>query len=157
MKSRELNTTPVLIVSRYNVVPHFNGKFLHSFTPESTDKLYQFIANEDGGLEPGARYNIGYTVDDEGNNWVDISASTKADDVDKKASHYVARKYGEELRKRETTKSDERVVHKATDGYYLGRKYAWRIYGMAIPEDAFYVYVEDQKHPAVPCRTLGKH
>jgi len=41
------------------------------------------------------------------------------------------------------------------DGQYLGKKYAWRIYGMAIAREAFDMYLEDIKHPAVPCSTEG--
>ena len=80
MKSREFFTTPVLIVTGYAIAPH-NGKFLHTFTPETTNTVYQFIANQEPVLEEGQRYKIGYTVDN-GVNWVDISATAKADDVD---------------------------------------------------------------------------
>lgn len=152
MKSRELFTTPVLIVTNYTVVPHIGGKFLHSFTPETTSTVYQFIANQEPILEQGQRYNIGYNVED-GRNWVDVSATAKADDVDQYKSYYVSRLLGEELRAVETQKSDERVVHNATDGHYLGKKYAWRIYGMAIARDTFEAYLEDISHPSVPCLT----
>lgn len=154
MKSRELLTTPVLIVTNYRITPHSSGKFLHSFTPETTDTLYQFVANQEPVLDLGQRYNIGYKAVG-GLNWVDISATAKADLVDKEKSFYVAKVLGEELRAIETQKSDERVVHQATDGRYLGKKYAWRIYGMAISRDAFDVYLEEIWHPSVPCATEG--
>ena len=154
MKSRELLTTPVLIVTNYRITPHPSGKFLHSFTPETTGTVYQFIANLEPVLETGQRYNIGYNVED-GVNWVDVAASAKADAVDKIKSFYVAKILGEEARVVETKKSDERVVHSAKDGQYLGKKYAWRIYGMAIAREAFDTYLEDIKHPAVPCSTEG--
>ena len=154
MKSRELFTTPVLIVTNYQIVSHPGGKFLHSFTPENTNTVYQFIANQEPILEEGQRYNIGFTVDG-GVNWVDISATAKADDVDQHKSHYVARLLGEEKRAVETQKSDERVQHSATDGHYLGRKYAWRIYGMAVARDTFDSYLADINHPSVPCFTEG--
>ncbi len=140
MKSRELLTTPVLIVTNYKIVPHVSGKFLHSFTPETTNTLYQIVANQEPILEPGQRYNIGYTVEN-GVNWVDISATAKADAVDRDKSFYVAKILGEEARTVETQKSDERVVHQAQDGHYLGKKYAWRIYGMAIAREAFETYL----------------
>ena len=156
MKSRELLTTPVLIVTNYRIVPHASGKFLHSFTPETTSTVYQFIANQEPVLETGQRYNIGYTVDG-GVNWVDVAATAKADAVDKDKSFYVAKLLGEEARAVETQKSDERVVHSAKDGHYLGKKYAWRIYGMAIAREAFDTYLEDIKHPTVPCFTEGSN
>lgn len=154
MKSRELLTTPVLIVTNYRITPLSSGKFLHTFTPETTDTLYQFVANQEPVLDSGQRYNIGYKAVG-GLNWVDISAAAKADLVDKDKSFYVARILGEELRALETQKSDERVVHQATDGHYLGKKYAWRIYGMAISRDAFDSYLDDVAHPSVPCTTEG--
>lgn len=155
MKSRDLLTTPVLIVSNYKIVPHPSGKFLHFFTPETTSTVYQFLANKEVVLEAGERYNIGYSVDDDGVNWVDVSATAKADDVDPQVSYYVARKLGKEAFAVETQKSDDRVTHKAKDGHYLGKKYAWRIYGMAVARDTFDAYLEDIKHPSVPCFTEG--
>ncbi|MFC0130605.1 hypothetical protein [Ralstonia solanacearum] len=154
MKSRDLLTTPVLIVSNYRISPHVGGKFLHTFTPESTDTVYQFIANQEPLLEAGHQYNIGYTVED-GINWVDPSATAKATDVDPVKSHYVARMLGEQLRAVETQKSRERVMHQPTDGIYLGKKYAWRIYGMAVGRDTFDDYLEAIQHPSVQCFTDG--
>ncbi len=154
MKSRELHTTPVLIVTNYRVVPHASGKFLHSFTPETTNTTYRFIANQEPVLECGQRYNIGYWVEN-GEYWVDVAATAKADAVDKDKSFYVAKILGEELRAVELKKSGERVVHQAKDGHYLGKKYAWRIYGMAIPREAFDTYLSDINHPTVPCSTEG--
>jgi hypothetical protein len=154
MKSRKLLTTPVLIVTNYRVAPHPDGKFLHSFTPENTNTAYHFIANQEPILEEGQRYNIGFTVEN-GVNWVDVSATAKADDVDQHKSHYVACLLGEEKRAVETQKSDERVQHGATDGHYLGKKYAWRIYGMAVARDTFDAYLADINHPSVLCFTEG--
>lgn len=154
MKSRDLHTTPVLIVSNYKIVPQSDGKYLHLFTPESTDTVYQFVANREPVLTQGERYNIGYTVD-AGINWVDMSATAKASDVDPRKSFYVSRLLGDQIRLVETQKSDERVRHNATDGKYLGTKYAWRIYGMAIARPTFDAYLEDISHPAVPCLTEG--
>lgn len=155
MKSRDLLTTPVLIVSNYEIALHPSGKFLHSFTPETTSTVYQFLANKEAVLKAGERYNIGYSVDDDGTNWVDVSATAKADDVDPQVSYYVASKLGKEGFAVETQKSDHRVTHKAKDGHYLGKKYAWRIYGMAVARDTFDAYLEEIKHPSVPCFTEG--
>lgn len=154
MKSRELHTTPVVVVSNYRISPHFGGKFLHEFTPESTNTAYQFIANQEPLLEEGERYSFGYKIEN-GVNWVDTSAMVKAESVDPDASFYVARLLGEELRQVESRKSDERVTHTANDGHYLGKKYAWRIYGMAIPRDVFDLYLEYIGHPSVSCFTDG--
>lgn len=152
MKSRELLTTPVLIVTDYTITPHPGGKFLHTFTPETTNTVYQFIGNQEPILAEGERYNIGYTIDG-CVNWVDISATAKADDVDPQKSFYVSRLLGEERRVIETQKSNERVRHSASDDNYLGKKYAWRIYGMAVARDTFDAYLQDIKHPSVPCIT----
>ena len=154
MKSRDLHTTPVVVVSNYRIEPHSNGKYLHSFTPETTSTLYQFVANREPLLEEGERYSFGYTVDS-GVNWVDTSAIAKAESVDPDASFYVARLLGEGLREVEARKSDERVTHTSKKGYYLGKKYAWRIYGMAIPRDVFDLYLEHIGHPQVHCLTDG--
>ncbi|MBX9735073.1 MAG: hypothetical protein K2X37_13530 [Chitinophagaceae bacterium] len=154
MKSRELLTTPVLIVSNYKITPVSGGKFLHTFSPETTGTIYQFIANQEPLLDAGQRYNIGFEVRD-GCNWVDMSATTKADLVDKNSSFYVAKALGEQCRDVETQKSVQRVVHSAKDGCYLGKKYAWRIYGMAIAREAFDAYLIDIRHPSVPCYTEG--
>lgn len=154
MKSRELLTTPVVIVTGYRIIPKKDGRFLHSFTPETTDTVYQFIANREPLLEEGQRYNIGYNID-KGANWVDMAATAKADDVDKDKSYYVSCLLGDELRETETNKSNARVVHKAKNGPYLGRKYAWRIYGMVVGHDTFDAYLEGIGHPSVDCYTEG--
>ncbi len=154
MKSRELKTTPVIVVSNYTVTPDPSGKFLHVFTPETTPTKYQFLANAEPLLEQGSRYNIGYETTN-GINWVDVSATAKADEVTPSVSHYVVRQLGEQRRAVETAKSDSRVAHSATDGRYLGKKYAWRIYGMAVARDTFDDYMEAINHPRVTCSTDG--
>lgn len=156
MKSRTLLTTPVIIVTDYSIQAHPSGKSLHSFHPENTGTLYQFLANKEPVLTEGERYNIAYTVDDAtGTNWVEISATARAEAVDPAASYAVASALGEQSRQVEVGKSAARVVHTANDGTYLGVKYAWRIYGMAIAREAFELYLNDRKHPSVPCLTDG--
>lgn len=154
MKSRELHTTPVLIVSNYSITPISSGKYLHKFTPENTSTLYQFVANQEPILQEGEHYNIGYEIIG-GVNWVDTSATAKADDVDPTISHYVARQLGEQLRDIEIGKSNSRVVHSATDDLYLGKKYAWRIYGMAVARDTFDDYMSAINPPQTSCLTEG--
>lgn len=152
MKSRDLQTTPVLVVSNYTITPDPSGKYLHRFTPESTPTVYQFFANKEPLLTEGERYNVGYEVDN-GVNLVDISATARADEVNPSISHYVARKLGEQKRAVETQKSNERVIHSAKDGAYLGKKYAWRIYGMAVARNTFDEYIETINHPHIKCLT----
>lgn len=151
MKSRDLLTTPVLIVSNYSIRP-IDGKFLHSFTPETTGTVYQFVANQEPQLVEGERYNIGYRIE-AGRNMVDMSATARASDVDKDVSLYVATVIGAQLRERELSKSLQRVRHSATDGIYLGKKYAWRIYGMMVARDTFEEYLSSIGHPSVACIT----
>ena len=151
MRSRDLKTKPEIIVSNYTIVPHSSGQFLHRFTPNSTSTIYQFCGAEDPRLEEGKAYNIGYSTDEDGQNRVDTSSIAKADDVVPLASHQYARQCGEQIRAVETQNSDERITHTATDGHYLGKKYAWRIYGMALPREDFDAYLEEIDHPSVPC------
>lgn len=131
-----------------------SGKYLHKFTPEHTPTIYQFLANKEPVLEQGQRYNIGYETIN-GINWVDMSATAKADEVNPTVSHDVARQLGEQCCAVESGKSDERVTHAATDGHYLGKKYAWRIYGMAIARNTFDEYLEAINHPRAKCLTDG--
>lgn len=154
MKSAKLLTTPILIVTNYTITPDNSGKFLHKFTPENTTTVYQFLGNKEPILEKGERYNIGYEVIS-GINWVDVSAIAKADEVNPTVSHYLARSLGEQIRRAETGKSDARVTHNARDGHYLGKKYAWRIYGMAVARDTFDDYLDAINHPKVQCYTDG--
>lgn len=154
MKSRELHTTPVIIVSNYTITPDPSGKYLHSFTPQNTGKKYQFLANAEPLLDEDSRYNVGYEKIN-GLNWVDVSATAKADEVNPAVSHYVARQLGEQKKAREYAKSDARVVYSASDGKYLGKKYAWRIYGMAIARGTFDDYMAAINHPRVACLTEG--
>lgn len=154
MKSRELKTTPVLIVSNYVICPDSSGRWLHKFTPESTSTVYQMIANKEPIFLVGERYNIGYETES-GINWVDISATSRADVVEPTVSHYVASKLGQQRKHTETQKSNDRVVHSAIDGVYLGKKYAWRIYGMALARDTFDEYLNAIDHPRVSCLTDG--
>lgn len=152
MKSRHLLTTPTVVVTNYKIESHPEGKHLHSFTPASTNTKYQFIANGEAVLKEGERYNFAYRVEN-GVNWVDPSAIAEAESVDPESSFYVARIHGQEIRDIELRKSNERTTHSAKDGTYLGRKYAWRIYGMAVPREVFELYLDTIKHPITSCIT----
>ncbi|HEX8615650.1 MAG TPA: hypothetical protein VF800_30580 [Telluria sp.] len=153
MKSRDLLTTPVVIVTGYTLTSLPNGKYRHQFTPQSTSTLYQFDGNAERVLSEGARYNIGYRVEN-GANIVDMAATAKADNVDPAVSYYVAVQLGAQNAPINTAKSDSRVIHRGT-GKHLGKKYAWRIYGMVVVRKTFDEYLEKIGHPTVVCTTDG--
>lgn len=153
LKSRELLTTPILVVSNYTIKPIPGGKHHHSFTPESTSTIYEFEANSEPHLVQGERYNIGYEVINS-RNIVDTSAIQKASDVDPVVSYYVSVQLGKQNQTLNTAKSDGRVVHGGV-GDHLGKKYAWRIYGMCLARDTFEDYLAEIKHPMVICTTDG--
>ena len=153
MKSRELYTVHDLIVSNYSIKRLSNGNFLHSFPPKTTDTVYECEANSTPIVEEGERYNIGYRIDRNGKNVVDLSALSKTSEVNPLISYACAQKIAHENRAVEKSKNDQRVTHQATDGYYWGKKYAWRMYGTVISKNAFYSYLDEIRHPSVPCET----
>lgn len=153
MKSRELNTIQDLIVSNYTITPNGDGKFTHTFTPENTDTLYSFIANETHELEQGEHYSIGFYIDGKGNKIVDLSCVAKNQGVNPMLSFLFAQQEAQSKHAVNKKKNDTRVTHEATDGYYWGKKYAWREFGMAIPQGAFHAYLAEIGHPTVPCIT----
>ena len=150
MKPRSLNTTARVIVTDYTMTHITAGLYLYSFHPATTKTCYQFFAGSEPRLEEGKTYNVGYhCVND--TRWVDPEFIAPAESVDPIASHRVARALGEQRRAEETRKSNQRISHTATDGDYLGAKYAWRIYGMAIPRKLFYLYLQAINHPWIEC------
>lgn len=154
MKLRTLKTIHNLIVSDYEIKPLGNGKFIHTFQPQTTDTIYSFEANGTPELEEGGYYNIGY-YEDGANKIVDISSTAKADKINPYFSYSYAKNISEENRSVNKQKNDIRVTHSATDGYYWGKKYAWRQFGLAIPKDAFYKYLEEINHPFIKCKTIN--
>lgn len=52
---------------------------------------------------------------------------------------------------REKAKNDERVIHDAVDGYYWGKKYAWRVFGMMLNKQQFSQFLAEINHPYVAC------
>ncbi|PSU69822.1 hypothetical protein C9J22_13165 [Photobacterium phosphoreum] len=153
MKSRELHTIQDLIVSNYTITSNGDGKFTHTFTPENTNTLYSFIANETYELEQGEHYSIGFYIGDKGNKIVELSCVAKNQGVNPMLSFLFAQQEAEGKHAVNTEKNNTRVTHKATDGYYWGKKYAWREFGMAIPKGAFHAYLAEVGHPTVPCFT----
>lgn len=37
----------------------------------------------------------------------------------------------------------------------MGKKYAWRQFGLAIPQDAFHAYLKQIGHPYIECETIN--
>ena len=153
MKSRDLYTIHDLIASNYTITQLSNGKFLHKFTPKTTTTEYEFEANGTPLIEEGQRYNIGYLVDTNGKNIIEPSALSKTAEVNPFFSYAYAQQLARENRTAEKTKNDQRVTHSAKDGYYWGKKYAWRMYGTVIAKDAFFSYLVEINHPSVACQT----
>ena len=153
MKSRNLFTIHDLIASNYTINKLPNGKYLHCFTPKTTNTMYEFEANSSPIIEEGERYNVGFSVESNGKNIVELSALSKTAEVNPFFSYALAQQMARENRAAEKAKNDQRVTHEATDGYYWGKKYAWRMFGAVISKDAFYNYLEEIKHPSVPCVT----
>ena len=155
VKSRKLNTIHDLIVSTYQIKPLGDGKFEHSFTPATTDTVYKFIANGTAEVEEGERYNIGYYVDDNGDKIIDLSALSKNTEVNPIISLLFAKEQAKGKHVINKDKNDQRVHHDATDGYYWGKKYAWREYGLVVPKKVFYDYLSEIDFPTVNCETIN--
>lgn len=153
MRSRDLRTIHDLIVSNYRISALPDGKYLHQFTPATTDTVYEFVANSSPVLTEGDRYNIGFYVTPNGRNVVEVTALGRSDGVDKNLSYQVAKKISLDKRDENVAKNDQRVRHEGGGDYYWGRKYAWRQYGLAVAKDAFYNYLEEIGHPSIPCIT----
>jgi len=153
MKSRELFTIHDLIASNYTISQIKNGKFLHSFTPKTTNTVYEIEGNSAPLIEEGERYNIGFSTDENGRNILELSALSKTAEVNPFFSYAFAQQLARENKPSEKAKNDQRVTHQAKDGYYWGKKYAWRMFGAVISKDAFYKYMQEINHPTVPCVT----
>ena len=153
MKSRYLKTIYDLIVSDYKIVAKVDGKFIHSFKPATTNTRYQFEANGTPEVIEGERYNIGYYEDTQGNKIIDTSCLSRNTEVNPMLSYLYATKLSASKHEINKGKNDDRVSHNAKDGYYWGKKYAWREFGLVISKDAFYAYLEEINHPSVACIT----
>lgn len=153
MKSRELFTIHDLIASNYKITKMASGKYLHQFTPATTGTIYEFEANATPVVTEGERYNIGYTVDSRGRNIIDLSALCPTSQVNPMLSFLAAQHIARGNHATEKAKNDDRVSHSATDGYYWGKKYAWRMFGTVIAKEAFFQYLDEIGHPSIPCIT----
>ena len=153
MKSRDLFTIHDLIASNYTITKLASGKYLHKFTPANTSTVYEFEANATPVVTEGERYNIGFSVDSKGRNIIDLSALSLTSVVNPMLSFLAAQQIAKGNYAVEKAKNDQRTIHTATDGYYWGKKYAWRMFGTVIAQEAFYSYLEEIGHPSVPCIT----
>ncbi len=152
MKSRALSTVHDLIVTDYTITRQPNGRFLHAFRPATTETVYQFEANSTPILQEGKRYNVGFIINDNGTRIIEPSALALVDEVNPTLSYLAAKKFSSDIFTENKAKNDERVTHTAAD-YYWGKKYAWRAYGLVVAKEAFYQYLEEIRHPAIPCKT----
>jgi len=155
MKSRDLNTIHDIIVTDYKIEPIGEGKFRHSFRPKTTETIYEFEANGASEIEEGEHYNVGYYVDTKGRNIVEPSCLSKNTEINPKLSLIYSRQLSQGKHVINKQKNDERVKHSATDGYYWGKKYAWREFGLVIAKSAFFEYLNELNHAKVPCVTTN--
>lgn len=151
MKSRNLSTIYDLIATDYRIEPIGDGKFRHSFHPKTTDTIYEFIANGSPEVEEGQRYNIGYIVDDRGRNIIDMSCLSKNTEVNSMISYIYAQQMSKSKHEINKQKNDDRVAYDISKGYFWGPKYAWREYGLFMPQDAFRTYLDEIAHPTLEC------
>ena len=155
MKSRNLKTIHDLIVTDYTIEDLRDGRFRHYFHPQTTNTLYEFVANSAPELEEGERYNIGYQTTDDGKNIIELSCLSKNTEVNTILSYLYAAEYSKGKHAANKAKNDQRVTHSATDGYYWGKKYAWREYGLCLAKEAFHAYLKEIGHPYVDCVTVN--
>ncbi|WCM86805.1 hypothetical protein [Acidovorax sp. NCPPB 3576] len=154
MKPRDLHTIHNLIVTNYTIVQQPSGSYLHKFTPATTATVYQFEGASTPRVVDGKHYNIGFRPDRNGLNIVDTAFISEISEVDPAISHAVAQKVSAENYAIEKVNNDRRVTPKGkVTGYYWGKKYAWRVFGLAISQNAFDEYLKEIGHPTVPCTT----
>jgi len=153
MKSKDLHTIHDLIVTDYTITKLPGGKSLHEFRPATTATKYEFEANAVPVLVEGERYNIGFTVTPDGRNIIDRSALSLSSHVNPMFSYIAAQQLAGQQFEEERKKNERRVSHSATDDYYWGKKYAWRMYGACIAQPAFHAYLDEIGHPKVSCIT----
>ncbi|MBU9818311.1 hypothetical protein J1782_00155, partial [Rahnella sp. BCC 1045] len=142
-----------LIASNYTVTSIGGGRFNHSFTPSTTTTVYEFEANSGNYIVEGERYNIGYEVIN-GKNIVDTDCISKTSVINKYLSYAVAQHEALNNHDINKDKNDTRVIHTAQGGYYWGKKYAWREFGMCLPKEVFHEYLKFIGHPTVACQTV---
>lgn len=153
MKSRDLNTIHDLIVTDYKVDKLGPSLYRHSFHPATTATIYEFEDNATPLLKEGHHYNIGFTVDAAGKNIVDRAAISPTDMVNPALSYAAAHSFSMGIAATNKENNDTRVTHARVEGYYWGKKYAWRRYGLVIGRNAFDQYLGEIGHPSIDCQT----
>jgi len=153
MKSRTLKTIYNLIAANYTKKPLPNGKFLHEFTPSTTSTVYEFEANGADIMVVGEHYNIGFN-DVNGKRVVDTDCLSVATVHNKFLSYSFAIAMSANNHVANKNKNDLRVQHAGQGDYFWGKKYAWREFGLVLPQDAFHKYLEHVGHPRIQCVTI---
>ncbi|EPR32968.1 hypothetical protein dsat_0409 [Alkalidesulfovibrio alkalitolerans DSM 16529] len=150
MRAREMYTQFDLIASNYTITDS-GGLFLHRFTPQGTDTIYQIeTTSRSPVIVEGDRYDVGFK-NVGGIRIVDPSSICNSSKVSPKVSVIAAFQIGREIYNAERAKNDERVIHSERSGYWWGKKYAWRVYGLCLAKESFYKYLEEIRHPTVNC------
>ncbi|WP_285906322.1 hypothetical protein [Pseudodesulfovibrio pelocollis] len=153
MKRRDLLTTYDLIASSYSISKD-GDYFIHKFSPKNTSTIYQARTTSSTPIiTEGDRYNIGYSVDN-GVNWVEVTAISNSSKTTPDSAFSAMELAGKELYDTEKAKNDARIKYNAK-GYYWGKKYAWRVFGIGLAKEAFYKYLKEIKHPFIECTVFN--
>lgn len=153
MKARSLFARHDVVISNYRISQIVPKDFLHQFETKTTGTSYEFTTTNSAPIMvDGERYNIGFE-EEGGKNIVEPAALSKISDVNPIISLMTAKQISKENDAVNRGKNDARVTHSAPDGYYWGKKYAWRQFGLVISKGAFYAYLEEIGHPKIDCIT----
>jgi len=153
MKARALFTRHDVVISNYRISQIGPKEFLHQFETKTTGTSYEFTTTNSALIiVEGERYNIGFE-EQGGKNIVEPSALSKGANVNPIISLMAAKQISKENDVVNRNKNNTRVKHSAIDGYYWGKKYAWRQFGLVVSKGAFYAYLAEIGHPKIDCTT----
>ncbi len=150
MKKRDLHSVYDVKIRNYKI-EQSGDSFLHSFTPATTETIYQFQGDSAPVLIEGEHYNVAFTPTTEGRNIVDPSVLSLASVVNPMMSYLAAKKLASEKFAEEKEKNDTRVRHDGTGDYFWAKKQAWRLFGAFMSEGPFIRYLDEIGHVSVPC------
>jgi len=150
MRKKELHSVYDVKIRGYKI-EQSGDSFLHSFTPASTETIYQFFGNSVPVLIEGEHYNVAYSLTADGKNIVDPSVLSLASEVNPILSYLAAKNLAIEKFEEEKEKNDTRTQHEGTGDYFWAKKQAWRLFGAFMSEGSFIRYLEEISHPSVPC------
>lgn len=153
MRKKELHSVYDVKIRNYNIQKCGNT-FLHSFTPATTETIYQFQGDSVPVLIEGEHYNIAFTPAADGINVVDPSVLSFASAVNPMLSYLAAKKLAIEKFAEEKEKNDTRCRHEGTGDYFWAKKQAWRLFGAFMSEGSFIQYLDEIGHRSVPCRMV---